>query len=167
MPRVIISYYRIFLKFLIFIYTSSEESGVAQDFGEYCDYMVVFSGALMYNKRKLGEEYENFASEYLLKKGYMIRDRNVHEHRFGELDIVAEDKGTLVFIEVKFRTSYLYGDPMEAVGFKKRKRIIKSAMSYMKRKGISFNTECRFDCIGIIFTGSTPKLTHVENAFFA
>ncbi|MCK5060772.1 YraN family protein [Candidatus Bipolaricaulota bacterium] len=81
-------------------------------------------------RQQLGKWAEDIACEFLRKHGYGIIERN-WQSRFGEIDIIARDKGTLVFVEVKMRTSPGYGDAREAVPFWKCKRIITAARAYL------------------------------------
>jgi len=81
--------------------------------------------------QRLGKWAEDIACEFLRKHGYAIIERNWHS-RFGEIDIIARDKGILVFVEVKMRTSSGYGDAREAVTFWKCKRIITTAKAYLR-----------------------------------
>ena len=112
------------------------------------------------NKRKTGREKEELAGEYLCQKGYEILDMNFYG-RFGEIDIIARDSGTLVFAEVKYRKSERLGNPLEAVDTRKQKKICQTALYYLAKHHISDRVPCRFDVIGI--TGE--EITHIENAF--
>ncbi len=113
------------------------------------------------NKRKTGNEYEDYAIKYLENKGYFIIERNFHV-RQAEIDIIARDKATIVFVEVKYRAGSSSGHPLEAVTIAKQKKISKAALFYMNKNKISpDNTSIRFDVIGIL----GDELTHVENAF--
>ena len=67
------------------------------------------------NNRKFGDAGEELACRYLEKNGYKILERNKHYSRFCELDIIAQEKNTIVFVEVKTRRTNDYGTPMEAV----------------------------------------------------
>jgi len=100
--------------------------------------------------------------DYLIQNGYRILDRNVHAHRYGELDILATKDGILVVIEVKYRSSGRYGDPLEAVNHNKQRRISKSALYFMAKHGYSMDVQVRFDVIAIYGDGS---IRHIENAF--
>ena len=94
----------------------------------------------------LGKKGENVAAHYLKKKGYKIVDKNFTTP-FGEIDIIAWDGATLVFIEVKTRKSARYGHPFESVTRQKIKKISKVALYYLKR----FKTipRARFDVLDI------------------
>lgn len=114
----------------------------------------------MENKRRLGSGYEQKAAEYLCENGYSILECNFRS-RGGEIDIVAKDGEYICFVEVKYRTTNTYGNPLEAVDYWKQQQIRKMAMVYMMRHGLNEWTPCRFDVIA--FEGE--KLTHIENAF--
>ena len=110
----------------------------------------------------LGEE---LACHYLVSRGYKILLKN-YECALGEIDIVAKEKGALIFIEVKTRSSLAIGDPLEAVTFQKRKQIIKTAQYYLKRYGVR-DVSCRFDVVSVILekVGAAPIITVIQNAF--
>ncbi|UZJ41454.1 YraN family protein [Prosthecochloris sp. SCSIO W1101] len=119
----------------------------------------------------LGRQGEMTAVTYLLEKGYRILDRN-YRYRRNEIDIVAADKQTLCFIEVKTRSSDTKGHPLEAVTPEKQKEIIKAASAYLATHPAP-EPDCRFDVIAIIAhslaNGRIKKfeLEHITNAFMA
>ena len=84
----------------------------------------------MSNKIK-GKYGEDIAVKYLIKNGYKIVERNYHFSRYGEIDIIALDKDTLCFIEVKTRTTEKFGTGFEAVNRTKLSKIYKCALSYL------------------------------------
>lgn len=112
------------------------------------------------NNRETGKIQEERACGYLTAKGYEILERNFYS-RFGEVDIIAKQGGTFVFVEVKYRSSTRIAAPEEAVGFKKRRRIIKTADYYRLKHRIPDDIPCRFDVLSITEVG----VTHHENAF--
>ncbi|MDO5702313.1 MAG: YraN family protein [Lachnospiraceae bacterium] len=112
------------------------------------------------NKRKVGSEYEELAAAYLESIGFRILKRNFR-CRSGEVDIIAMDGGTLVFAEVKYRSTEHMGNPLETVNRKKQRRICRSAGYYMMIRHLPDDTPCRFDVIGIL----GRELRHVRNAF--
>ena len=94
-------------------------------------------------------------------KGYFIIYKN-YRVRQGEIDIIARDGGTIVFVEVKYRKNECSGHPLEAVNAHKIKQISKTALFYMHQNNISVdNISIRFDVIGIL----GEKIYHIENAF--
>jgi putative endonuclease len=115
------------------------------------------------NTRAKGTEYENIAADYLLAQGYQILERN-YRNPCGELDIIAEKGGVIAYIEIKYRSSNRYGNPLEAVDVKKQRRISKAAAWHYAKYGAGERKPCRFDVIGIYGDG---RIQHIENAFYA
>lgn len=116
---------------------------------------------MRHNTRTIGTRYEKVAAEYLEQKGYKILQKN-YRNRYGEIDVIAQKDAVLVFIEIKFRSSDSYRDPLEAVDQRKQKRISQTALFYYAAHGYSENASCRFDVIGIYEDGTVK---HIENAF--
>ncbi len=117
----------------------------------------------------LGKQGERTAVSYLFEQGYRILHRNFR-YRRNEIDIIALDKHTVCFIEVKTRSSDAKGHPLEAVTPEKQREIIRAASAYLA--GLQNpEPDCRFDVIGIIvhaFQDGKIKafdLEHVTNAF--
>ena len=108
----------------------------------------------------LGKQAEEQAAQFLTQKGYRILERNFPSV-FGELDIIARHKDTLVFVEVKQRASQAFGGPMAAVTQAKQLKIARTAASYIKTRAPKFD-KIRFDVICIV----ADEITHLENAFF-
>ena len=115
------------------------------------------------NKREDGTHGENLAVDYLKKKGYRILERNFRFER-GEIDIIAEQHDTLIFIEVKARRSTSFGTPEDAVTSTKQRQIQKVAEGYLFINSVD-GKACRFDVIAIQFENGTPNIRHYENAF--
>lgn len=114
------------------------------------------------NNQNRAKEGEDLATAYLIKKGYRILKRNFHS-RFGEIDIIATDKNTLIFIEVKSRWSESFGSPEEAVTIWKLQSIIKTA-NYFKMCNPQTPSSQRIDAIGIVFADNgKAKINHLEN----
>lgn len=112
------------------------------------------------NKRKIGSRFEQAASVYLQKKGCRLLDTNFRS-RAGEIDIIAEDGGTIVFIEVKYRRGLVYGRGEEHVDKRKQRTIVRVAEYYLLRHGL-WDRRCRFDVISIDGSGT---VAHYVNAF--
>ena len=110
---------------------------------------------------------EALAGKFLKKKGYKILKRN-YVSKYGEIDIIAYDKGIICFVEVKTRQSENYGPPELAVTKEKRKRIIRTALNYLVINCIE-ETDCRFDVISILYkvNNNKPDIEFFENAFTA
>ena len=108
---------------------------------------------------------ERIAEAYCDLRGYEVIDRNVREGR-GEIDLVALDRGTVVFVEVKFRTSVDRAAPLLAVTPKKREDVARTAALYLARRRM-LGKPVRFDVIGITWggDGTELRLEHVPNAY--
>ena len=107
---------------------------------------------------------EELAFQYLKKKGYKVLLRN-YESPLGEIDLIAKEKGALVFIEVKTRSSDAMGSPFESVTVFKRQQILKSARYYIMRYGIH-EVPCRFDVVSVILPKEGEAAFEIiENAF--
>ena len=113
----------------------------------------------MTNKREIGAEGEDRATTSLKKQGYRIIEKNFRSP-FGELDIIAEEGGYLVFVEVKNRKSSSFGTALQAINNTKKKHMIKTAMFYMKTHRC-FNRRVRFDVVGI----DSENVKIVKHAF--
>ena len=113
------------------------------------------------NRRALGTEGETAACEYLSRRGWKILDRNARIGR-GEIDIIAQKRRVIAFIEVKRRTTNQFGTPAEAVNAAKQRKIITAAALYMQQNNLQ-NANVRFDVIEL-----TPdRINHIQNAFDA
>jgi putative endonuclease len=114
--------------------------------------------------KESGRRGEELACTFLVKKGYDIVKRNF---RFGhgEIDIIARKEDLLIFVEVKTRTNYEFGEPELAITKSKQKQIIKIAKAYLYINEI-YNMQCRFDVVAIMLEKyKEPRLNHIENAF--
>lgn len=112
---------------------------------------------------KTGKRGEDLAAAYLEKAGYKIIERN-YRCIFGEIDIVAKDGRTLVFVEVKSRRSDRFGIPQESITFRKQRKITQIAMNYIKERGFDQN-EARFDVVSIRMSDVENKVEIIPNAF--
>ena len=118
----------------------------------------------MQNKRQqFGKESESIAIRHLKKSGYKILEQN-YRNKLGEIDIIAKDKKTLVFIEVKARKSDLFGSPKWAVTPKKQRKISMVALYYLKATKQS-NIKARFDVVAIRSAQDTHRVEIIKNAF--
>ena len=110
------------------------------------------------NKER-GDIGEEAAAGYLSGRGYRIAERKFR-CRSGEIDIIAFDGHTLVFVEVRSRSGTDHGLPVETIGREKRRRIIRTATAFQLRHGF-FDADCRFDCVSVLFDGQ-GKVTDIE-----
>lgn len=113
------------------------------------------------NRRNVGTGYELRAAQKLQAEGYEILEHS-YRTRTGEIDLIAREGGTLVFIEVKYRSGTAYGSSLEAVDAGKQNRIRRTALYYMTLHGYDpDSTPVRFDVAG--FDGE--RFTLVKGAF--
>jgi putative endonuclease len=104
---------------------------------------------LLNRKQLLGKEGEQVALSHLIKLGYSIEAKN-YRCPIGEIDIIAKEKGILVFVEVKTRASGRFGAPEEAVDYNKQQKLIKIALYYLAALGKKEDQEiCRFDVVSV------------------
>jgi putative endonuclease len=117
--------------------------------------------------RSLGEKGERAAARYLEERGFTIVARGLRD-RLSEIDLIAVEGRTVVFVEVKTRASADHGRPEEAVDRDKQQRLTRAALAYLKKKNLLQNAT-RFDVIGIVWPDekSPPAITHIRNAFQA
>jgi len=113
----------------------------------------------------MGKRGEDLACRELERRGYEIVARRFRV-RSGELDIVARDGATLVFVEVKARASRAFGDAAEAVTPRKQLQLTRLANEYLMRHHLS-DCPCRFDIVAIHFDEGSPEIEILQNAFDA
>lgn len=111
-----------------------------------------------------GRQAESAAEQYLRRQGYRIRDRNVRSVH-GELDLIVERGGVLVFVEVKARRTHAFGGAPYAVDARKQAKIIRLAAHYLAQHRLK-NQPCRFDVLLYADEQAGPSsMQHIENAF--
>jgi putative endonuclease len=113
----------------------------------------------------LGNFGEDVACRELESRGYDILERR-YRQRGGEIDIIARDGRTIVFIEVKAREGRDFGDAVEAVTWWKRRRITRIALDYLARHRLG-ESPCRFDVVSVHFEQDRPVVSVYQNAFDA
>ena len=111
------------------------------------------------NNREEGVKGEQLACEFLVSKGYKILQRNFL-CKLGEIDIIAKQGVTLVFVEVKSRNSGKFGVGYDAITKTKMRKIVNAARYYISMRGL-YNTPARFDVVGVL----RDKCEIIENAF--
>jgi putative endonuclease len=119
-----------------------------------------------HSKQKLGNYGEQLAVKFLKKIGIEIIEQN-YRYGHGEIDIVAKDKKTLVFVEVKYRNNLEFGPPELAVTKSKQKQVRKIAEMYINEKENEVEFEdSRIDVIAILkLPNHDPEINHIVNAF--
>lgn len=120
-------------------------------------------GPMSAARQALGEAGERIAERWLRRHGWRVVQRRFRNgHR--DIDLVVERDGTIVFVEVKARRGGAFGGPVEAVNWRKRRELTRSAHVWIDRHGRTHETY-RFDVIGVLVEGRRVRIRHVENAF--
>jgi putative endonuclease len=115
-------------------------------------------------RKELGATGEKLARDFLKKKGYKIRATNFR-CREGEIDIVAEKKGCLVFVEVRTKASSGFGSPEESVTFAKKEKLIASALTYLNNhQNLPESWRIDFVAVELDPNGKTTRIELIENA---
>lgn len=115
-------------------------------------------------RHQFGQDSEASAEQFLRRKGYAILERNLRT-TIGELDLVADDHGVLVFVEVKARTTEAFGGALLAVDRRKQAKLIQLAGQYLARRHLS-DRVCRFDVVLVQGDAeSSFQIEHIEHAF--
>lgn len=117
-------------------------------------------------RQELGKSGEDLGVETLERAGYAILDRR-YRTRHGEIDIVARDDETLVFVEVRRRTGGECGSAAESVTQAKRRKVIRMAVDYLARAGLWEKCPVRFDVVAIDDHPGGPRVTLYRGAFDA
>ena len=118
----------------------------------------------MLNKQQqFGEKGEALAVRYLKKNGYKILEQN-YRTALGEIDIIAREDNTIVFVEVKSRKSIRFGNPKWAVNSNKQRKISMVALQYLKATQQS-SAKARFDVVSVISNQDNPEISIIKNAF--
>lgn len=110
-----------------------------------------------------GNQGEEIAVNYLVKKGYAIEAQNFSWGKL-EIDVIASIGQTMVFVEVKLRSSKHYGAPWQAVNGGKQHRLIKAAHHYINK--VKWDGEARFDVISIVGSNAGAEIQHIEAAYY-
>ena len=118
------------------------------------------------NTKLIGRWGEAAAADYLKKKGWKLLGAG-YRTRMGEIDLIAEDRGTLVFVEVKTRKDESFAQAREAVTGTKQRRLLAAAELYMAKYGA--DRPARFDVVEVYAPEGVetkkPQINHIENAF--
>lgn len=114
------------------------------------------------NNRETGRLAEEMANKALIAKGYTILENNF-SNRYGEIDIVAKDKDTYVFVEVKAKKGAEFGLPEEMINPHKLRKVKNMALIYMKGKTLP----CRIDVVAVVLSPENEliRLSHYENVY--
>ncbi len=114
-------------------------------------------------RKELGKKGEEIALRFLKKNGYRMIERN-YICKMGEMDIIAREKDTLVFIEVKTRTSTEFGPPQLAVNASKQRQLSKVALNYLNERRLK-DVKARFDVVAILLGQKGEEIELIKDAF--
>ena len=114
---------------------------------------------------KLGRHGEELAAQLLQDKGLELLERNFRFKRY-EIDLIARDKDTLVFVEVKSVSTFVMGIPEYRVDIRKQQKIIKAAQAFLQMNDY-VDIDCRFDVVTIIWKKPNAVVKHYQDAFWA
>lgn len=117
----------------------------------------------MASHNELGILGEQLALDYLVKKGFLIREKNWRFQK-AEVDIIAQKDGILAVVEVKTRSTNFFGEPQDFVRDRKIKLLTKAIDHYVQTKDL--DVEVRFDVIGIVKKDLQTSIIHLEDAFY-
>ncbi len=118
------------------------------------------------NSKVKGDFFESVAQQYLTDQGLTALASNFHS-RFGEIDLIMQDGKFLVFIEVKYRNTDQFANPLEHITLSKQKKITKTAKFFLLKQGLNeYNSYCRFDVVSITGPSNEPKIIWLKNAFY-
>jgi putative endonuclease len=117
------------------------------------------------DRQALGRLGEAVAERWLVQRGWSVLARRFRSgHR--DVDLIVERSGVVAFVEVKARRGSWYGDPVEAVHWRKQRELVRSAHVWVDRHGRERGeTIYRFDVVGVLVQGERVRVRHVENAF--
>jgi putative endonuclease len=118
---------------------------------------------MLNRQQQFGKKSEKLAAEFLKRTGYRIVETN-YQSTVGEIDIIAKERDSLVFVEVKARSSRRFGSPKGAVTPAKQRKLSMAALDYLK-KNDQINAKARFDVVAIDTSGESLDIEVVRNAF--
>lgn len=117
-------------------------------------------------KKVIGDRAEEIANNYLQKQGLKLIGKN-YRCRLGEIDLIMQDKDTLVFVEVRCRKSNLFGGAAGSVTFHKQTKLIRAAQLYLQQQKQLAKLVCRFDVVAITSQGPSAQVEWIKHAFMA
>jgi putative endonuclease len=123
----------------------------------------VYSAPMSAARQAFGELGERIAERWLRLRGWRVVQRRFRSgHR--DIDLVVEQAGVVAFVEVKARQGDRFGDPVEAVNWRKQRELGRSARVWIDRHGRK-DEAYRFDVVGVLVSGERVRIRHVANAF--
>jgi putative endonuclease len=117
-------------------------------------------------RTRIGHNAELAAESELIRQGYTIIESN-WRCKSGEIDRIAKDKGTLVFVEVRYKKNFNFGTPAETIDLKKQKKIISAAKLYLLKNKLQ-DSDCRFDVVEVTLVKGLFNVTQIiKDAFWS
>lgn len=116
--------------------------------------------------RNIGTAYEDLAVAYLQQQNLHILQRNF-SCKLGEIDVIAQDKDSLIFAEVRYRKNSAYGGAAASVTATKQRKIIRTAQFFLQSRTWAQENNCRFDVIAITQSTQLPTIEWIKDAFNA
>lgn len=116
------------------------------------------------DRNKLGKDAEKLAEQFLIKQHLKLLERNFSS-RFGEIDLIMQDRDTLTFIEVRYRNTKKFGGAAASVTTTKQAKIIKTAQFYLSQHPRLANKNCRFDVIAFEYDAAPSDPLWYKDAF--
>lgn len=116
--------------------------------------------------RAIGQETESLACHYLLSQGLCLLERNFTVPQ-GEIDLVMEDRQSLIFIEVRYRRNNNFGSGAESITRSKQRKLLAAAARYLQRNPLQAERPARFDVVSICMENNQPSINWIKNAFMA
>ena len=121
----------------------------------------------MESASRKGLRYEDRARQYLLARGLRLLEQN-YRSRFGEIDLIMQERDTICFVEVKYRGSRSLGGALDALPLRKRRKIVKTALFYLARHRRLASRDLRFDALLIeAEPNGGERIEWIKNAFYA
>ena len=122
-------------------------------------------GGVEVDRKEYGDEGEEEAVRFLEARGYRVHARN-YSCRYGELDVVAEREDTVCVVEVRMRSTAVWGDPSHTVSFAKQRKVVKAALHFLQAHRLR-DKMLRFDVISVVGRGERATVEHLPGAFDA
>lgn len=116
--------------------------------------------------KAIGKVFEDLAAGYLENQGLTLLQKNF-QCSLGEIDIIFLHDDTLVFVEVRYRKSHLYGGAAASIDYKKQRKLIRTAQVFLKSHVQMNKLPCRFDVIAVTLHDKMPHIDWIQNAFEA
>ena len=113
--------------------------------------------------QSIGKKGEQLAADYLMRKGYAILSRN-YRFKQSEIDLICKAEGLLIFVEVKTRSSFKYGQPEAFVSCNQQNAIIRAAEEYLIEA--NWTNDIRFDIVSVYINDEEAEIEHLKDAFY-